>query len=147
MELIKKYFLSGDCHGRVAERLETLKSKHPDLEPAETALIILGDAGLNFYLNKSDYKNKKQVNDMGYIVYCLRGNHEERPENIPGMTIMVDHDIHGEVYVESMFSNIRYLMDGNVYDFGIFTALCIGGAYSVDKWYRLQNFRQSNGWC
>lgn len=60
---------------------------------------------------------------------------------------MVDHDIHGEVYVESMFSNIRYLMDGNIYDFGIFTTLCIGGAYSVDKWYRLQNFRQSNGWC
>lgn len=129
----------------MAERLETLRSKHPDLKPAETALIILGDAGFNFYLNKSDYKNKKQVNDMGYIVYCLRGNHEERPENIPGMAIMVDHDIHGEVYVESMFSNIRYLMDGNVYDFGIFSTLCIGGAYSVDKWYRLQNFRQSNG--
>lgn len=131
----------------MAERLETLKSKYPDLKPAETALIILGDAGFNFYLNKSDYKNKKQVNDMGYIVYCLRGNHEERPENISGMTIMVDHDTHGEVYVESMFSNIRYLMDGNVYDFGIFKTLCIGGAYSVDKWYRLQNFRQSNGWC
>lgn len=122
----------------MAERLETLRSKHPDLRPAETALIILGDAGFNFYLNKSDYKNKKQVNDMGYIVYCLRGNHEERPENISGMTIMIDHDIHGEVYVESMFSNIRYLMDGNVYDFGIFTTLCIGGAYSVDKWYRLR---------
>lgn len=97
MGLIKKFFLTGDTHGRVIERLETLKSKYPDLEPAETALIILGDAGLNFYLNKSDYKNKKQVNDMGYIVYCLRGNHEERPENIPGMAIMVDHDIHGEV--------------------------------------------------
>lgn len=147
MGLIKKFFLTGDTHGRTAERLETLKSKHPDLEPAETALIILGDAGFNFYLNESDYKNKKQVNDMGYIVYCLRGNHEERPENISGMIIMVDHDIHGEVYVESMFSNIRYLMDGNVYDFGVFTTLCIGGAYSVDKWYRLQNFRQSNGWC
>lgn len=147
MGLIKKFFLTGDTHGRVVERLETLKSKYPDLKPAETALIILGDAGLNFYLNNSDYKNKKQVNDMGYIVYCLRGNHEERPENISGMTIMVDHDIHGEVYVESMFSNIRYLMDGNVYDFGIFKTLCIGGAYSVDKWYRLQNFRQSNGWC
>ena len=137
MGLIKKFFLTGDTHGRTAERLETLRSKHPDLKPAETALIILGDAGFNFYLNESDYKNKKQVNDMGYIVYCLRGNHEERPENISGMTIMVDHDIHGEVYVESMFSNIRYLMDGNVYDFGIFTTLCIGGAYSVDKWYRL----------
>ena len=68
MELIKKFFLTGDTHGRVVERLETLKSKYPDLRPAETALIILGDAGFNFYLNKSDYKNKKQVNDMGYIV-------------------------------------------------------------------------------
>lgn len=70
MGLIKKFFLTGDTHGRVAERLETLRSKHPDLKPAETALIILGDAGFN----KSDYKNKKQVNDMGYIIYCLRGN-------------------------------------------------------------------------
>lgn len=136
MGLIKKFFLTGDTHGRVAERLEALKSKYPDLEPAETALIILGDAGFNFYLNKSDYKNKKQVNDMGYIVYCLRGNHEERPENL-GMDQLWDTYIKGGVYYEPEFPNIRYLFDGEEYQFGEYTALVIGGAYSVDKWYRL----------
>ena len=27
--------------------------------PEETAVIILGDAGINFYLNKTDKKNKR----------------------------------------------------------------------------------------
>lgn len=141
--MIKHYLLTGDTHSRVLDRLNQLK----DYKPAETALIILGDAGLNFYLNKTDYKNKKLINNTGYTIYCLRGNHEERPENISNMLIMLDPEVNGMVYVEPEFMNIRYLMDGHCYKFGQYTALCIGGAYSVDKWYRLNNYKQSNGWC
>ena len=64
------------------ERISHIPSHY---EPAETALIILGDAGINFYLNKTDKKNKKIINNTGYIIYCVRGNHEERPENIETM--------------------------------------------------------------
>ena len=45
--MIKHYLITGDTHGRVIERISHIPSHY---EPAETALIILGDAGINFYL-------------------------------------------------------------------------------------------------
>lgn len=56
--MIKNYLISGDTHGKVVERLSLIT---PNYKPEETALIILGDAGINFYLNKTDTKNKKTL--------------------------------------------------------------------------------------
>lgn len=92
--------------------------------------------GLNFYLNKTDYKNKRAVNDMGFRIYAVRGNHEERPQNL-GMKLIWDSDTSGMVYYEPEFPNIRYFMDGGLYVINKHTVLVIGGAYSVDKEYRL----------
>lgn len=143
---IKNYFLTGDCHGKVLERLANLPE---NCVPAETALIILGDAGLNFYLNRTDWKNKRNANNTGYRIYCLRGNHEERPENL-FTDQMWDSDIDGGVYFEPEFPNIRYLFDGDVYKFDGYSVLTIGGAYSVDKWYRLKDLPEDTdkwtGW-
>ncbi len=94
--------------------------------------------GLNFYLNKTDYKNKRAINATGFRIYAVRGNHEERPENL-GMDQMYDEDIDGGVYYEPEFPNIRYLFDGEEYTIHDHPILVIGGAYSVDKWYRLGN--------
>lgn len=135
-----KYYVTGDTHGKVFERLEKL-----DSNPSETALIILGDAGLNFCLNKTDNKEKQKVQDSGFTVYCVRGNHEERPRNIEGMEVMVDHEIDGLIEFQPQFPNIRYLIDGEEYTFNGHSALVIGGAYSVDKFYRLQRARK-DGW-
>lgn len=133
--MIKHWLITGDTHGRVLERLKNIdQTKYP---PAETAIIILGDAGLNFYLNHTDWKNKKAVNDFGYRVYCLRGNHEERPENL-GYPLVNDANVGNMVYMEEEFPNIRYFVDGGNYLINNHTVLTIGGAYSVDKWYRLQ---------
>ena len=43
--MIKNWLVTGDTHGQVLERLS-----HIGYPPDETALIILGDMGLNFYL-------------------------------------------------------------------------------------------------
>ena len=43
----------------------------------------------------------------------------------------------GAVWVEPQFPNIVFAIDGEVYDFCGHSCLVIGGAYSVDKWYRL----------
>lgn len=56
--MIKNFLITGDTHGRVMERLSHMENKYV---PQETALIILGDAGINFYLNKTDAKNKKTL--------------------------------------------------------------------------------------
>lgn len=43
----------------------------------------------------------------------------------------------GKVWVEPKYPNIVFAIDGEVYDFCGHSCLVIGGAYSVDKWYRL----------
>ena len=58
---IKQFIVTGDCHGRVSERLDNIKRNMYIENPAEVAVIILGDAGLNFYLNKTDEKQKKNL--------------------------------------------------------------------------------------
>lgn len=113
--------------------------------PEETALIILGDAGLNFYLNKTDWKNKRNINNTGITLYCVRGNHEERPENL-GFESVYDEEVSGYVWMEKEFPNIKYLMDGKEYSFNGHNALVIGGAYSVDKWYRISGRDPETEW-
>lgn len=126
-----KYLLTGDCHGNFVW-LDKIEYK-----PEDTAIILLGDVGFNFYLNKSDYKLKKVVNSKGFKLYCLRGNHEARPTKIQDIEYRFDEEVDNYIYIEPEFQNIRYLVDGYVYQFGQYKCLCIGGAYSVDKWYRL----------
>jgi 3-oxoacid CoA-transferase subunit A len=43
------------------------------------------------------------------------------------------------VYRENEFPNILFAKDGEVYDLDGISAIAIGGAYSVDKEYRLEN--------
>ena len=137
--MIKNVILTGDTHGGMATitRVSNIGRNMPECKPEETAVIILGDAGLNFYLNNTDKKYKKLLNGMGYHVYCVRGNHEERPENIPGIHPAFDENVNGMVWQEYDYSNISYLMDGNEYSICGRSFLVLGGAYSVDKWYRL----------
>lgn len=139
-----KFVVTGDTHGQVMSRLMSLD--HEQYPVNDTAVIILGDVGVNFYLNKTDKKNKKIINNSGYIIYCVRGNHEERPENIKGMEQWYDEIIEGTVWREAAYPNIRYLMDGHAYLFNGHPTLVIGGAYSVDKWYRLSHMPKDAEW-
>ena len=132
--MIKNYLITGDTHGIVIARLNSINTEI--YSPEETALIILGDMGLNYYLSKKETKYKKAVNDTGFHIYAVRGNHEERPENL-GMDLYWDDEVKGKVYYEPEFPNIRYFMDGGEYEINGHSVLVIGGAYSVDKWYRL----------
>lgn len=45
----------------------------------------------------------------------------------------------GVVYYEEEYPNLLFAKDGEIYDFDGKKAIAIGGAYSVDKYYRLQN--------
>ena len=137
--MIKNWIVTGDTHGGMSAitRVGNIHRNMEDCVPEYTGIIILGDAGLNFYLNGTDKKYKKTLNNMGYHIYCVRGNHEERPENIPGMILIEDENVNNAVWVQEEFPNVRYFVDGNEYDIGGHSVLVIGGAYSVDKWYRL----------
>lgn len=43
------------------------------------------------------------------------------------------------VYVEPEYPNILFAKDGEIYDLEGTRAVAIGGAYSVDKWFRLEH--------
>ena len=138
--MIKHFLITGDCHGKIKDRLIYIKEDMPEYEPNETAIIILGDVGFQYYKNKKDWKLKHDAMKFGYIIYCLRGNHEDRISNSKDAHRIYDNEVKGYVWIEDEFPNIKYFDD----DFGEYfingkRILTIGGAYSVDKWYRLQN--------
>ena len=47
------------------------------------------------------------------------------------------------VWVEDKYPNLLFAKDGEVYDFDGYKCLVIGGAYSVDKYWRI--FRRGEG--
>ena len=67
----------------------------------------------------------------------MRGNHEERPNLIPNMNIKWDDNVNGPIYYQNNYPNICYFLDCYDYIINGFKVLVIGGAYSVDKQYRL----------
>lgn len=131
--MIKQWLVTGDTHAD-NERFETLECEYT---PEETAIIILGDSGVNFFRNKRDIRTKNELKNFGFRFYIVRGNHDCRPQDIKTMTTMYDEEVAGEVYVEPNYLSIRYLMDGAIYTINGLRTLVIGGAYSVDKYYRL----------
>ena len=127
----------GDIHGRIPSVFDSLKDE-AEKEGKEIALILLGDVGANYYGGQRDSYFKEQLNKIGVHMYCLRGNHEKHPKDVPNMRIVFDGYVKNVVYWEEEYPNIKYLIDGADYQFNNITCLALGGAYSVDKWYRLE---------
>ena len=61
--------------------------------------------------------------------------HEIRPANIP--TYITKEWNGGAVWYEDEFPNILFAKDGDIYTLEGINHLVIGGAYSVDKFYRI----------
>lgn len=124
-------YITGDTHARF-ERVELFCKENNTSK--DDILIILGDAGLNYYCNKKDSKLKEYVSSLPITVFSIHGNHEERPFNIDSYKL-VDF-CGGKVWIEDEFPNLLFAKDGEVYDFNGISTLVVGGAYSVDKFYR-----------
>ena len=74
-------YLTGDIHGDVRLALWFMRQHQIT---ADDLLILLGDVGVNYYGNdQGDRKRKKLMNAAGVPIFCIHGNHEERPFNIP----------------------------------------------------------------
>lgn len=129
-----KFYLCGDVHGR----FEQIKDGEFPTDK-NAAIVILGDFGANFFKTQRDKDFKTKMNNYGCRWYAVKGNHDARPSTIDGMELIYDEDVDGEVWMESEFPNIRYFKEFGVYQLGRYRCAVIGGAYSVDKWYRLAN--------
>lgn len=77
------------------------------------------------------------MQDSNRTYFCIHGNHERRPESILTYHADIWHD--GSVYVEDEYSNLIFAQDGEIFDLEGLQTLVLGGAYSIDKWFRLKS--------
>lgn len=127
-------YITGDIHGEVFRIREAVERFEIG---ADDTIVLLGDVGMNYFGNRhGDQHRKKRLNKPGVTMLCIHGNHEMRPETIPTYQEKEWHG--GIVYVEEEYPNLLFAKDGEVYDLDGKKAIVMGGAYSVDKWYRLQ---------
>lgn len=127
-------FLTGDTHGEFG-RIEEFCAECGT--STDDVMVILGDAGINFYRDKRDDELKEYLSELPVTLLCIQGNHEERPDEILGYEEMEWNG--GMVLFQPDYPNILFAWDGEVYDFDGKKAIAVGGAYSVDKYYRLAN--------
>ncbi len=129
------YYITGDTHGDFSRIAEFCELNGTDIEDV---MIILGDAGINYYLDKRDEDLKNELLGLPITLFCIHGNHEARPLEANG-----DYEEilwkGGLVYAEEDYPNILFAKDGEIYDFNGKSVIAIGGAYSVDKFYRLSS--------
>lgn len=126
------FYIAGDTHGDFRRYYDFMAQQKPT---EQDTMIVLGDAGLNFYGNEIDERKKDFVNSFPFTTFCVHGNHEMRPKNIP--TYKTREYCGGIVWYEEQYPRILFAKDGEVYHFEEYTCIVIGGAYSVDKYYRL----------
>jgi 3-oxoacid CoA-transferase subunit A len=127
----KVIYITGDTHGRF-EHIKKLcrrnETTHEDL------LIILGDAGINYSGGIKDRIKKELLYSLPITILCIHGNHEMRPNTLPGYTMKEWQE--GIVFVEHEYPNILFAKDGEIYLLNGKRTIAIGGACSVDKQMR-----------
>ena len=135
----------GDIHGSYIpiENFYRRNNSHvKKFSQNKDVLILLGDFGGNYYLDKRDNKFKEKLKNYGLTYFIIRGNHEERAS----VCALNNPDLwHAEtffdniVYVENKFPYIKYALDEPaLYKINDYKTLVIPGAYSIDKYYRLK---------
>ena len=133
-----RVFVRGDTHANF-DFLPYFCDKYKT--DTDDILIILGDAGILYYGETAEREQilKDYITVLPITLVCIRGNHEDRPTNRKNMEMCttVNKYYSGTFYYEPGYENILYTMDGGEYMFGDQLCLAVGGAYSVDKWYRL----------
>lgn len=131
-------YFTGDTHGSVSEIVRFCVRFH--LTSADT-IVILGDVGANYDAGEHDRAMKKALGQLKPTIFCIHGNHEFRPSSIPSYKTKEWHG--GTVWYEDAYPNLIFARDGDIYTMDGLRYLVIGGAYSVDKFYRL---RHGYGW-
>lgn len=134
-----RIFITGDCHrnfDKIYNFCSNVETTTDDI------MIIAGDAGINWYLdgkNGYDVDLKQALSHLPITLVILHGNHEERAWNCKGY----ENNLHkiGDNYIfawtEPEYPNLLFLDDFCIQKINSRRFLFLGGAYSVDKWYRL----------
>ena len=125
-------YITGDTHGdfrRIFDLCMRFETSVDDI------MVILGDAGINFSGGFKDQAKKDYIAAMPITLFCIHGNHEQRPFTISSYE---ETEWHGGIaYVEKEYPNILFAKDGEIFDLDGLKTVAIGGAYSIDKMMRI----------
>lgn len=127
-------YITGDIHGNT-EQIKHIMSKINC--KSDNVIIQLGDSGFNYYLNKKDKQIKDFIHNYNINWFVIRGNHDANPIHNENVVKIERYKNYG--YIEKDYPNIFYAENGKVYNIENNNFLVLGGAYSVDKWYRLSH--------
>lgn len=151
MDKIGNIYITGDTHGSF-ERIEDFCNIFETTK--KDVMIILGDAGVNYFLDKRDEKLKRKLEKMQITFMLVKGNHEARPgcgwnDEDANHDYLIDcPEYAGRFMMELEYPSILYMIDGETYTFNVrnrqLKALVIGGAYSIDKEWRLEMYDLGN---
>lgn len=134
-------FFMGDTHGRMEDLLS--RTQNGALLPNDSHLLVLGDFGLNYYNDSSENAKRRRIENYPFFISAIAGNHEMRPWEVTAIEYKeypsewIDHPLAGKIFRADGFKNHQFYGDGAHIIEG-YKTLVIGGAYSVDKFYRLQ---------
>jgi len=135
---------SGDFHANAVNELnsitkEALIEKYGQVKFSDIKYhVILGDGGFMWQNNqRTDQFNYDALACRPFPVLCVIGNHEP----ILGMSGLPETDIGiGEtVYQIQDRPFVAYFKRGKIYTIGGFKMLVLGGALSIDKYFRTPN--------
>lgn len=127
-------YYTGDIHGNA--KAIVAFAQYFELTESDT-IVILGDVGANYYGNRRDRYCKDALARIKPTVFCIHGNHERRPDTLTGYKQKEWNS--GLVWYEDGYPNLLFARDGDIFTMEGTRHLVIGGAYSVDKYYRLEN--------
>ena len=127
-------YYTGDIHGSNDELARFCTSKKL-IE--DDVVILLGDVGANYYGGKRDQRLKDSFSTLKPTFLCIHGNHEMRPITLD--TYIEKEWNGGTVWFEPEYPNLLFAKDGEIYTIEGLRHIAIGGAYSVDKYYRLMH--------
>jgi hypothetical protein len=133
--------LSGDFHANAMNEIDaisagTLRDQFKDEYPGIKYHIIAGDCGFLWPGNeKQDRFNLSLLNRRPWPILCLFGNHD----NYEAISACEKVDIGIGQKVHRVFENVYFLPRGFIYNIDGLQILCLGGALSIDKAYRLEH--------
>ena len=145
---MNKVYFMGDIHQNfkpIRDLFQNLnlcieKEMHPDISDT---VVLLGDAGANFFFNYMDRNFKEKIGKYKFTYFIIRGNHEQRPSicaQIRPNEWETEEYFGNTVYVEKKYPYIKYALDyPALYNIKGHPTMVFPGAYSVDKLYRIKN--------
>ena len=130
------FIITGDTHGTLdIAKVVQFFNDHEGQYGEDDYLIICGDVGVCGFDPDTEKEVRRIFRELPVTVLFIDGNHEhhQKLNDYP-----VDEWMGGKVHV--IEPNIIHLMRGQVFDIDGTKFFTFGGAYSVDRYVRIEGF-------